>query len=1331
MRNLLITLLYLAVYTIQANAQLSFRTFDVKSGISDNYVQSILRDQYGFMWFATLNGLNRYDGYQCKRYTTTQLGTYNNCINNIAEDASGIIWLKTPQHYFFYNRELDKIDSNIHSQLSPLGIEGKVEMLCVDDEHNLWCATNKQLYYYIYKEKLLQQMPLIGKKPLSVAAKQSHFYIQFDDGEIAQINWGTKTIRKECQTAFSPSGEYHMYMDTQFRLWVYTIYDFNLQCYDTNSRQWIHFPGEKILENDFAKSIIDDGKGNIWIGFNSKGIYILNNRLNKLTSIHRENDNPFSLPSNHINCFYKDSQDIMWIGTSKQGVAFTCLDNVSFEICRTPVQEDISCIQEDTKGYLWLGFDGKGLARYDQRDKTYQLFTTDNSNIPSNLIIGSNLDSKGRMWFGSYGNGVFYEENGIFHSLPYPAKKADESPINYVRHITEDEEGNLWMGTFMNGIYCMDSKGIFTAYTKENSCLQTNSITDLFRSDDHTTLYIGTSTGLYKMDVPTKRLTQITGRKEDKYPLNKIHVNCLHQDYRGLLWIGTRNGIYIYEKKEGKVTHLTINDGISHSYIRGIAEDLDKNIWLTTDRGITYIITVNDPFTGSFLHHCYPYFEEDGIGDIAFNNYSIHCNRKGHILMGGTGKYLKICPELNKIRSNNHKVIFTGLYLANQRINVGSLTQDGRMLLDKNIQLLDKITMEYSDNNFALEVSAMDYGAQHKLQYAYRMGTKEEWIKLEGNRIYFNKLSPGIYNLQVKVNEPINNKAPISTLIIRITPPFYLSSTAYIIYFILLVASIVLVLRRMLHKHQRILQQQKRELEIAKQHEMDEAKMRFFTNVSHDLRTPLSLIIIPIEKLLHSESTQAFKEDLNLIHRNATTLLDEVNQLLDFRKLDQQKTTFSPSYGDLPNFIADTCKGFKALSQKKGISIQICINTPKIEMDFDCNKMQRIIFNLLSNAIKYNCENGSITVTVDKILTDKGERARIQIADTGIGIKDENKERIFDRFFQEQHKATTYMGSGIGLHIVKEYVALHRGEIKVENNQPVGSIFTILLPITRISKTTPPAENAPLTKAEENAQQESPTPPNSEKASLLVVEDNDDFREFLISCLKENYAVFDAPNGKKALSILSKQQIQIIISDVMMPIMDGMELCHKVKTDIRYSHIPIILLTARTAEEHILSGLKEGADEYITKPFNLDILLLRIRKLLMWTQNSHEKFKTIDISPSEITISSLDEQLIEKAIQIVEDNMDNSEFSVEELSGQIGMSRSGLYKKLIQITGKSPLEFMRILRLKRGRKLLEESQQSISQIAYQVGLSPKQFAKFFKEEFGHLPSEYKKTREAE
>ncbi len=878
----------------------------------------------------------------------------------------------------------------------------------------------------------------------------------------------------------------------------------------------------------------------------------------------------------------------------------------------------------------------------------------------------------------------------------------------------------------MHGLYCIDNGGKITSYTKENSCLYTNTITDLVYSSDHAMLYIGTSTGLYELNTQTQQLAPVKGN-DNEVSLIKMHISCLYRDQRGLLWIGTRHGIRIYDEKSRTLTRLSTNDGVSHPYIRGIVEDHNKNMWIATDCGITHIIVVDDPTAQELQYRCYSYFNEDGIGDITFNNYSIYCNRKGEVLMGGTGKYLKIDPNQALYHPNQHKVIFTGLYLANQRVDVEKKMHDGRILLQKNIQLLDEITMDYSDSNFALEISAMDYGTQHKLQFAYRMDAKEEWVSFEGNRIYFNKLSPGIYHLQVKVNELHGSRNPISYMTILVRPPFWLSPVAYVIYMVLFLSGGVVLLRRLRSRHQRILVQQKWELEVAQQHEMDEAKIRFFTNISHDLRTPLSLIITPLEKLIHSEKAGPIKDDLDLMYRNASTLLDEVNQLLDFRKLDQQKVQLSLSYGDITEFIAETCKSFKALSQKHNIELKVCINTSKIEMDFDRNKVQRIISNLLSNAIKYNHDNGSVIVAIDKILAGDGEQIHIQISDTGIGIKNENKDKIFDRFFQEQHISTTYIGSGIGLHIVKEYVTLHGGEIKVEDNHPQGTIFTVILPIAKTLKLNCTEDTSAFDVEEQFHADMSSV--DREKNSLLIVEDNDDFRSFLVGCLQEYYQVYEASDGKKALTVLAQQSIHVVISDIMMPVMDGMELCRKIKTDIRYSHIPIILLTARTAEEHILSGLKEGADEYITKPFNLEILLLRIRKLLMWTLKNHDKFKTRDISPSEITISSLDEQLIEKAIRIVEENMDNSEFSVEELSAQIGMSRSGLYKKLMQITGKSPLEFMRILRLKRGRKLLEGSQMNISQISYQVGLSPKQFAKFFKEEFGYLPSEYKKKEE--
>ena len=859
----------------------------------------------------------------------------------------------------------------------------------------------------------------------------------------------------------------------------------------------------------------------------------------------------------------------------------------------------------------------------------------------------------------------------------------------------------------------------------EKTGMLTNSITT-FSCADGINLYIGTSSGLYCMNTETKEISLLENNNSASNLFEEVHINCIYQDTRGLLWIGTRKGMDVYNKNTKERIHLSTKNGLSHDYIRAITEDKEKNIWVTTDHGVTNIIATNSPEPSSkFL--CYPYFEEDGIGNMAFNNHSITCTQQGEILMGGSGGYLRINPRFINYRHESHPVIYTSLYLANQRMEVGSKNSSGRILLNKNIQLLNEITMDYSDSNFALEVSSMDYNSLHKLQYAYRLNKDEEWVKLEGNRIYFNKLSPGTYQLEVKVYENNNSykNSKASCLTIHVLPPFWLSVPAYIGYTLLLAGVIIFFFLKMKRKHIRNLSQQKREMEIIQQHEMDEAKMRFFTNVSHDLRTPLALIIIPLEKLLSSNLEKGVKEELELIHRNSETLLNEVNQLLDFRKLDQQKTQLMLSHGNLSDFVKEVCGSFIPQAVKKGINIRLHINETKMDMDFDRNKIQRILLNLLSNAVKYNYENGEVIVALDKITANGTENAQIQVADTGIGIKDENKDKIFDRFFQEQHSTTTYIGNGIGLHIVKEYVTMHHGTITVENHIPQGTIFTITLPVTHNYAVND--EKQDEAEIREKAVDEVSDTTDTHKTSLLIVEDNDDFRNFLINCLKGTYQVFDAPNGKEALEILAHQSIQIVISDVMMPEMDGMELCRKIKTDIRYSHIPVILLTARTADEHELSGLKEGADDYITKPFNLEILLLRIQKILKWTKNNHEKFKTIDISPSEITVSSLDEQLIEKAIRAVEENMDNSEFSVEELSSYVGMSRGHLYKKLIMITGKSPLEFIRILRVKRGKQLLEQSQLNVSQIAYQIGLSPKQFAKYFKEEFGYVPSEYIKN----
>lgn len=1309
-KHLLLILMCFVCGLVCAHDGLNFRNLDVKSGISDNYVRSVLRDRYGFMWFATLNGLNRYDGYQFKKYTTTQLGAYNNDIESIAEDAAGNIWIKGPVSYYIYDREQDKLENKIQPVLNKYGITGEVSYLTIDKDHNLWCTVMDTLFHYDFTKNKLYTFQLPKKEKMQqVVCRRSCAYLLFLNGEIARIDSNFQQIRPETQRTLSSGLQYNLYIDTVDRLWFYASHASGLQCYDTNQKQWIDYVGRWELTNALITTVMDDGNGNLWIGTDDKGAYVSYNQDKQLMRINKKPENPFSLADNHINCFLKDNWNIMWVGTAKKGVSFTYLDKIAFSTYSLSEQEDVKCLQEDRKGNLWIGLDGEGLVKQDVTRKSYNRFNTKEHSIPSDLIICSCLDSNNRMWFGTYGGGVFYEQDGKFVSLHYLDSEEKSTSLKHIWRIVEDANGTLWFGTFMQGLYAMDSKGNFTAYTMDSSILRTGSILDLAYSKGRN-LYIGTSSGLYSIDIYTRKMTPITGTKANTKSLPDSYISSLFYDSRGLLWIGTRSGMTVFDEKKDEMVHLTTEDGLSHNSIRAITEDKFKNIWVTTDHGITNIVVGSSPAgqrqSSSYL--CYPYFEEDGIGDMTFNSHSITCTVQGEILIGGIGGYLKITPKPTDFYSRSgNPVVFTGLLLANQKIEVGFRTSNGRILLPKNIQLMEEITMDYFDSNFALEVSSMDYQNQHKQQFAYRLGEQEEWVRMEGNRIHFNRLSYGTFRLQVKVYEPNGYDNPVSSLLIHIRPPFWLSLPAYGCYALMVILLFLLILRNTQRKHKRLMEQQKHKKEITQQHEMDEAKMRFFTNVSHDLRTPLALIITPLEKLLTSESARNLKTDLELIHRNAVALLDEVNQLLDFRKLDKQKAQLSLSYGNLSDFVKEICDSFKELSLKNGVQLELNLMDADISMSFDRNKMQRILLNLLSNAVKYNQKDGSVVVTVNKILVSGKEHVRIQVADTGIGIKDENKEKVFDRFFQEHHIATTYVGNGIGLNIVKEYVTLHQGTIRIIDNRPQGSIFVITLPATGGTN-----EEKQLCYSQE------------EGVSVLVVEDNDDFRRFLMGCLKEHYQVFEASNGKEALEVLSQQSVQMVISDVMMPVMDGLELCHTIKTDIHFSHIPVILLTARTAEEHVLDGLREGADDYITKPFNLDILLLRIQKLLKWTRNNHEKFGKIEISPSEITISSLDEQLIEKAIRIVEENMDNSEFSVEELSAQIGISRSSLYKKLMSITGKSPLEFIRILRLKRGKQLLEKSQLSISQIAYQVGLSPKQFAKYFKEAYGCLPSNY-------
>ncbi|MFV0366463.1 MAG: response regulator [Mangrovibacterium sp.] len=494
--------------------------------------------------------------------------------------------------------------------------------------------------------------------------------------------------------------------------------------------------------------------------------------------------------------------------------------------------------------------------------------------------------------------------------------------------------------------------------------------------------------------------------------------------------------------------------------------------------------------------------------------------------------------------------------------------------------------------------------------------------------------------------------------------------------------------------------------------------MTFFTNLSHDLKTPLSLIISPLEKMIPTKSDSNEKQELEMMHRNAKLLLNEVEQLLDVRKLDSGQSLICLAHGNLTEFVSEVCADFFSFAESKGVSLDIIEESKVIEMDFDQKKIRRIMQNLLSNAFKYNIKEGKVEVRIGQLFEDKQSFARIEVTDTCIGIADEHKTKIFNRFFQTNHTSTR-MGSGIGLNVVQDYVQMHHGNVKVHDNKPQGTRIVVLLPIHSQYQRTIKLEPSKVKEDNEN------TPIDSNQKAVLVVEDNADFRLFLSNSLREEYTIFEAENGAVALTILNAQKIDLVLTDLMMPKMNGLELCYAMKLSDTLKHIPIVMLSAQNAREQIVEGLNNGADDYLTKPFNVDILLIRVKKLLSWTENNVHTKRSYQVTPSDITVNSLDEELVQKAIEIVEREIAQTEFNVKQLSVELGMSRGHLYRKLTVITGKTPVEFIRIIRIKRGMQYLQQETGCVLEIAHSVGLSPKMFSKYFKEEFGVYSSEYK------
>ena len=1257
-----------------------FRPVDVKDGLSDNFVRDITIDAEGYVWLSTINGLSRYDGYHFVNFQPQQWGGRSGDVTMVRQTADGTLWMVCSGELLTYDRSSQTWSKDGAARLSAMGISGALQAFYVDENGMLWVATDRG----VFSRGVAATMPRIKH----IVSRNGTTLVVTVDYKIYKVtaNGGLALLTQHPHPEADDRDSRAM-MDSRMNLWLYHAHDAasKIAAYSLVSGEWRQPDALRRLGSDVTvNAIAEDRDGRLWVGTGNHGLYMLEWR-GDATITHVD-------MGNHITCLYADHNNTMWVGTAKLGAAFADLNSPEFSHVMTIGREDVSALLEDRNGNLWIGFDGQGIATAGRS------FSAHNGQIPSDNITVLTLDAQGQVLAGTYGGGIARLVGNGFESI-YP----DDERLRYVKAIAIDRYGALWVATVDKGVVRVNPGAPTSHFSSENAPLRSDGTTSLAYDAATDRMYIGTSIGLAAYDCG--RGSFICDEAIDS--LANVYVTALLVDNGGRLWIGSRDGLWIMGRG---LRHLTTEQGLSHNVVRALAIS-GSTVWASTDNGLTSISPDADRQNGRMLLR--PFFDSDGLHGIVFSNNAALTTREGTVLLGSQTGYVAIPPGIGGAES----VGFAGTEArdvtnAPQHVHFTEFRING----DAMVLPADGFTIDYGER-LGVSVSIMVPALTHKTRFFYRFKGEDEWMRAPGNMLYFTSLMPGTHVLQVKCELTGVAETRVSELTFRVRPPFWLSTMAVGCYLLLIATAVWLVWRAIRKRQKREVAMKQMEINLRK-YEMEEDKIRFFTNISHDLKTPLTLVVAPLEKIREHNLPEAIRTEIDVAWRNARQLYDLVLELLDFRRLDVGKEKLHLSHGDLVAFVRQTAQAFAYYTTRKQIDLLLELPEDAIETQFDENKMRRIITNLLSNAYKYNVDGGSVTVTLT--VDPASQTIHLSVADTGIGVKD--KHHIFDRFVQETH-GQEQEGSGLGLHIVRQYVEMMGGSITVSDNEPCGTVFTVTLSVV---------ESAEVGSQKSGVRSLKTDTVTAQLTTVLVVEDNTDARLFLQRSLEDEYNVLTAANGKEALGQLAMVDgVSIVVSDVMMPVMDGMELVRQIRKNIRYSHIPIILLTAKSGEEDIIAGLKEGVADYLTKPYSLAVLRMRIKKILEWTQHVHEQVATgIDIKPSEITVSSLDEELISHVIAEVEANISDQNYSVVQLSAAVGMTRGTLYKKLMAIVGKSPVEFIRIVRLKRGKDLLDQGRTNVSEVADKVGYSPKMFALYFREMYGDAPSEYLKQQKS-
>jgi signal transduction histidine kinase/ligand-binding sensor domain-containing protein/DNA-binding response OmpR family regulator len=1380
--------------------KISFERLTTEEGLSNNMVRCIMQDSVGYLWIGTNDGLNRYDGYDFRVYNNIPGDTnslVDNSIYTIFENSPGDLWIGTTMGISRMNTIEESFRNYTHSEEKTNSLSGsQVRTILLDHEDYIWVGTQvgglnrydpgtDEFKHYLDQGSSINCLFEDHEGNLWAGGIYGElFFVSRDRKEIFRYY---NSLAEQVQ--IKENELWFIREDKNYGLIIGMAA--GLFRFDKATGEFRTFLDDfenlgSYRDNEFH-SMLRDPEGILWFGTYGRGLYRYDPSARTTRNFQIEPGNPNSLSNNDVNRVFRDKSGVTWIctqdGLDKIDPArglFTHFQNIPGQTNSLSLNF-VTCFGEDRNGYLWIGTFGGGINKFDRENNRFTHYKKEENrnSLIHDAVRAIILDHNGYLWIATlYGLDKFDPVRETFAHYRHDPEDTNSLSGNDLLSVIEDQFGMIWIGTYGDGLNRLNPHtGKFTRYLAHDSLVHglKSDFVRTIMEDSRGSLWIGCveNGGLYRFDPMAERFTAYRHSASDSLSLSHNNINSIHEDSRGNLWIASWNGLNLMDRGAGTFFHIGTAEGLPHDKIVQVLSDDDGQLWISSHRGISRLT-----FHNRGDYHIINYSLSNGLQGDEFSINSSFKTRNGELLFGGTNGFNSFYPANIPVNEFIPPVVITDFQIYNRSIQANREYR-GNVKYLAGKDSIPLIRLNYLDKVITFGFSALSYSLPDKNRYAYQMeGMDMDWVETSARRRYasYTNLDPGEYIFRIRASnsDGIWNQTGTAVRVI-VDPPFWQTWWAFLVYGFMTVLTMLLIRRMLVYRMQLRNQVVLERMEREKVEEINQMKLSFFTNVSHEFKTPLTLVTGPLDELLGNPGNldEKSRNHLLLMHRNANRLHRLINQLIDFRRVEKGSLELRVQQGDLVAIVTDIKEAFNEFAEKHRMDYRLISNRRSVMAWYDPDKIEKIFYNLLSNAFKYTNDGGRILVRLhfeinrDRSLNRTGLKSRIRsrdenpelpvddhviisVEDSGIGISPERLPKIFDRFYKieksERLKRTLEQeGSGIGLSLTKSLIEMHRGSISAESQEGRGSMFIIRLPLGRDHFSADQVDESGSRGAESMSYELSsflqselneelePVPVGDSAGELdkdtpliLIVEDNADLRTFIRYSFEPVYRIREAENGREGYEKALEEIPDVVVSDIMMPEMDGFELCKKLKEDERTSHIPIVMLTARDSVDDRITGYETGADAYIPKPFNIKLLSVRIQTLISSRQKLRESlYRKIILEPSETFVESADEKFLSRVMQITEEHMSDPEFNVIAFGDLINMSRMQLYRKLKSLTNLSANEFIRIIRLKRAAQLLGQDAMTISEITYEVGFNdPKYFSKCFHKQYGMTPSQY-------